>query len=136
MARGRSGKSLTSYQAAGRRWLPAAAAVVERGASIVEHLRGVSPARLAQFVRRVQLALECLRDVVRGDYREIPWATVGALTVALGYFLAPIDVLPDFIPFLGFVDDAAVFGLVFLAARRYLARYCASRGLNPAEYFD
>lgn len=74
--------------------------------------------------------------MVRGDYREIPWATVGALTVALGYFLAPIDVLPDFIPFLGFVDDAAVFGLVFLAARRYLARYCASRGLNPAEYFD
>lgn len=121
--------------AGGGRW-QAAAAVVDQGAAIAAHLRGVPPARLGLLMRRVQLALECLRDVVRGDYRALPWSTVGALTAALGYFLAPFDVVPDLLPFAGFVDDAAVLSLVFLAARKYLEHYCASRGLNAAEYFD
>ena len=30
---------------------------------------------------------------------------------ALAYFILPIDVIPDFIPFLGFTDDAAVLAL-------------------------
>ena len=77
-----------------------AAAMVARGAAIAEHLQKVNPLRFGQFIRRVELAVRCLRDVVRGDYR-LPWKTVAALAAALAYFLSPFDVIPDFLPLTG-----------------------------------
>lgn len=44
----------------------------------------------------------------RGEYRQVPWKSVVVLVAGLLYFLAPVDAIPDFIPVLGFVDDAAV----------------------------
>ena len=34
---------------------------------------------------------------------------------ALGYFVLPIDALPDIMPFLGFTDDAAVLAAAIAA---------------------
>ena len=45
------------------------------------------------------------------DARVPVWARGLAVVPAL-YLLSPIDLLPDFIPFLGRVDDALVFSLV------------------------
>jgi uncharacterized membrane protein YkvA (DUF1232 family) len=112
-----------------------AIAMAARGAAITAYLQRVSPWRFRQLIVRVELALACLRDVVRGEYR-LPWKTVAALTAALAYFLAPVDAIPDFVPFAGFIDDAAVLGLVFGAAEADLRRYCEWRGLDPDEYFD
>ena len=106
-----------------------------RGASIARYLQRVSPTQLAQFIRRVELAAACVRDVAGRRYR-LPWKTVSALTAALAYFLSPIDLIPDFIPFSGFVDDAAVVGLLFAAAEIDLRRYCIWRGLDPRDYFE
>lgn len=115
-------------------WMSAARDLVDRRAEVARHLKKVPPARFAELVRRVRLGVECLRDVVRGHYR-LPWATVGAMTVALGYFLMPFDVVPDFLPLTGFADDAAVLAMVFAAVKKDLRRYCEWRGLNPVKYF-
>jgi uncharacterized membrane protein YkvA (DUF1232 family) len=112
-----------------------AAAVVARGAAITSHLQGVNPRRFRRLIGHVELALACLRDVARGHYR-LPWKTVAALSAALAYFLSPVDLIPDFIPVSGFIDDAAVLALVFGAAEADLRRYCEWRGLDPDRYFD
>ena len=64
-----------------------------------------------------------LKDRVTGKYTETPWSTIAALTGALLYVLSPLDVIPDFIPIAGFLDDAAVFGFVLTFAKDDLARY-------------
>lgn len=110
-------------------------ATLARGAAVATHLRRVNPRRFAQLIGRVQLALSCVRDVVRQRYR-LPWKTVAALSAALAYFLAPIDVVPDFVPLSGFLDDAAVLGLVFGSAEADLRRYCTWRGLDADRYFS
>jgi uncharacterized membrane protein YkvA (DUF1232 family) len=109
-------------------------AMLARGMAVAAHLRRVNPRAFRQFIGRVELALACVKDVVRGRYR-LPWKTLAALTTALAYFLSPVDVIPDFVPLSGFVDDAAVLGLVFGAAEVDLRRYCTWRGLDPARYF-
>ena len=43
-----------------------------------------------------------------GDYRDIPWGSIVMATGAIIYFVSPIDLIPDWIPFAGYVDDAAV----------------------------
>jgi uncharacterized membrane protein YkvA (DUF1232 family) len=45
--------------------------------------------------------------------RRIPlWSRGIALLPAI-YVISPIDILPDFIPFLGRLDDAMIFGIAF-----------------------
>lgn len=43
-----------------------------------------------------------------GKYKTVPEKTIILVIVAIVYFLNPFDLIPDFIPFLGYVDDAAV----------------------------
>ena len=111
-----------------------AAAIAARSAAIAVHLQRVQPRRFRQFIAQVELAIACVRDIAIGRYR-LPWKTVGALTAALAYFLCPIDAIPDYIPLAGFIDDAAVLGLVFGAAEADLRRYCEWCGRDPDGYF-
>lgn len=115
--------------------MAAAARVGRQGARIAAHAERLPPFGLRGFARRVRLAFECVNDVRARRYRALPWATLGSLAVALSYFLMPLDAIPDLIPLSGFVDDAAVLGLVFVAAEQDLRRYCAWRRLDPEDYF-
>jgi uncharacterized membrane protein YkvA (DUF1232 family) len=112
-----------------------ASTVVRNRSLIKKHLRHVSPQRMGRFANQVQLAWQCTADWHRRRYRQIPWRTVSMLAAALAYFVLPFDVVPDWIPGAGFLDDAALFGFVLRAAESDLRRYCTWRGLDPADYF-
>lgn len=44
--------------------------------------------------------------------RRLPLTLRAAVWLPALYLVSPIDLIPDFIPFLGRVDDAVVFGIV------------------------
>ena len=112
------------------------ARVSGRGGAIAAHAARLRPAALRVLANRVRLALACLNDVRNGRYDAIPWKTAGSLAVVLAYFLLPLDAIPDILPVSGFVDDAAVFSLVFAAVEHDLRSYCAWRGFDAADYFE
>ena len=58
------------------------------------------------------LLFRLLKAWKRGSYRGLSVRTLASLVAALIYVLSPVDLLPDFIPGIGLIDDAAV--LVFL----------------------
>lgn len=62
-------------------------------------------------------------DYAKGNYKEIPLATMVGIVVALVYFLSPIDLIPDAIPGLGQMDDAAVILFAVNAAHNDIADY-------------
>ena len=69
--------------------------------------------KLAKSKNRSVLAtipgmLEMLKSYLNRDYREVPVATILGILAAVIYFVSPVDLLPDFIPFIGLVDDAGV----------------------------
>ena len=80
---------------------------------------------LAKYCNALCEIFELLRDRVAGVYRETPWTTIAALTGALIYVLSPIDLILDFIPGIGFLDDAIVIGLAIRLALPDLEKYRA-----------
>lgn len=45
-----------------------------------------------------------------------PWGAVFSLFMALFYGISPVDLIPDLIPLLGFVDDAAIVPILLIFA--------------------
>ena len=59
----------------------------------------------------IPVMISLVKNYVQGKYTTIPYGTILAVLSALIYFLAPIDIVPDFIPLAGYIDDMAVLGL-------------------------
>ena len=83
----------------------------------------VSDGPLGRYISDVKLLFAILRDYAAGRYRRIPWWTVAAITAALLYVLNPLDLIPDFIPMFGYVDDALVLGTCFTMIESDLHKY-------------
>ena len=61
-----------------------------------------------------------MTSYARGHYRQIPLRTLIKIIAALVYFLNPIDLVPDAIVGIGFIDDLAVLTWVYRSAQEEL----------------
>tara|TARA_R110001592_G_scaffold6774_5_gene36710 strand:+ start:6914 stop:7336 length:423 start_codon:yes stop_codon:yes gene_type:complete len=78
---------------------------------------------LSPYIEQVKTLFSLLQDYVKGEYREIPWWSLGSIVTALLYILLPFDAMPDFIPIAGFLDDAVVLKLCLDMITKDLVTY-------------
>ncbi len=52
-----------------------------------------------------------VRAWTKREYREVPWKTVVAAVAAIVYFVNPLDLISDFIPIVGYIDDVTIIAL-------------------------
>jgi uncharacterized membrane protein YkvA (DUF1232 family) len=71
----------------------------------------------------LQTMLRLVRAYYRGEYREITESTLVVIIAAIIYMVSPLDVIPDAIPALGFLDDATVLALAIRRTRDDLDRF-------------
>lgn len=67
---------------------------------------------LKKYAKLGKIMFMMIKDYRKGIYTEIPWFTIAAITTGLLYVFSPLDLIPDFIPVLGFVDDLTVLSFV------------------------
>jgi uncharacterized membrane protein YkvA (DUF1232 family) len=75
---------------------------------------------LKDFWESLMALQRLIRAYATGAYRDVPWQSLVLIVAAILYFLMPIDVIPDFVLGLGYLDDAAVIGWVVHTARSVL----------------
>jgi uncharacterized membrane protein YkvA (DUF1232 family) len=78
---------------------------------------------LAKLVEDIKLLFAVIKDYANGSYREIPFTTIAGIAGALLYVFIPTDLIPDFIPGLGLVDDAAVVAALLASIHADLQNY-------------
>ena len=78
--------------------------------------RGEDPVRLRDVLRLLPDVLRLLRRLVRDP--TLPRGVRIRLGLLLGYLLLPIDLVPDFIPVIGYADDALIAAFALRSAIR------------------
>ena len=78
---------------------------------------------LERYTKDLLLLMSLVKDYYQGNYRNIPYKTISAAVVGLLYVINPIDLIPDFIPFIGQIDDALVLKFCLKLMEKDLLKY-------------
>jgi len=95
---------------------------IKKGKAKIESLQNNVPTSLQEVWQTIVDMWNMLQDYRRGKY-DLPWKTIAAIVAALLYFISPIDLLPDFIPVIGYLDDATVIGFALKMIHDDLENY-------------
>jgi uncharacterized membrane protein YkvA (DUF1232 family) len=82
---------------------------------------------LHKYLNDIKLYFQMLGDVFTGKYKKVPVGTIAAIVGTLLYVLSPIDLIPDFIPVVGYLDDAAMLAVCLNFTRFDVEEYKKSR---------
>ncbi len=78
---------------------------------------------LAKFFDDIKILYYMATDYISGKYCEIPFTSIAAIIGTLVYVISPVDLIPDYIPVLGLVDDAFCVKLCLSALGTDLEKY-------------
>lgn len=95
--------------------------------------KGERNARFARVRDDLNLLLGLCAAWWRGEYRAVRRQALLSVVAALLYFLAPLDMVPDWLPGAGLLDDLAVLAWVMRTWAAELDAYRAWREARPAE---
>ena len=87
---------------------------------------------LSKYLGDIKLYFKMLGDVFTGKYKKVPVGTIAAIVGTLLYVLSPIDLIPDFIPVIGYLDDAAMLALCLNFTRFDVEEYKKNKKLLSA----
>src|SRR5438309_11615169 len=112
-------------------WLAiAAVACILVGIAAYRTLRATRRGRrfLALSTRaKLRFGRALLRD------ENVPWSAKAVLLVAIGYLALPLDLIPDFIPVLGQLDDILLVALAMIITIRLVPAATFEAALAQAE---
>lgn len=88
---------------------------------------------VGKYFREASVICNMVNDYISRRYTKVPAATIITFLAAVLYFVSPIDIIPDFIPIIGHMDDMSVFMFVRDAAKVDIKKYKKWKKKNEKE---
>lgn len=79
--------------------------------------------RLKVHFSDFKVLFSMLRDYTTRRYTQVPWYIISSIGAALLYVILPLDLMPDFIPFIGYLDDATVLAICLKLVHKEILDY-------------
>lgn len=76
-----------------------------------------------KYLSDVPVFISLVKDYINKEYTEIPMGSIIAIISALIYLVNPMDLIPDVIPGIGYLDDAAVIAAAYLLVHDDIEEY-------------
>ena len=112
-------KIISSYQAHVKDAKPED--VAEKKDATLKKIENVSA--LAGLLGNIRTAYDMVSDTVTRKYKGVSKSALAFLAGGLAYLALPVDLVPDFIPVAGWMDDAAVLGWIFTRCADEFKKY-------------
>ena len=77
---------------------------------------------LREKEEKLLLLVRMVKATLKGEYR-IALGSLALLIAAVIYVISPIDAAPDFLPFIGWLDDASVVGIIFKILEDMISKF-------------
>ena len=61
----------------------------------------------------LRLFIRIINAYTSKEYTYVPWKTICLIVAGLIYFIYPVDLIPDFIPGSGLIDDVALIAWIY-----------------------
>jgi uncharacterized membrane protein YkvA (DUF1232 family) len=90
---------------------------------------------LKQILKDLKDLYTLFVDSVKGRYKLHP-AITGIIGGGLLYFIVPLDLIPDYLPIVGLLDDFAVLSAIINSLQNELTEYRGSKKLKNASGSD
>lgn len=87
-----------------------------------------------KYREKVMLLFNMLKDVKQKHYTKTPWKTLASAIFTILYIINPLDIVPDFIPFVGYLDDITVLTFVLKMISDDLADYESWKSNQEEEH--
>lgn len=78
---------------------------------------------LQEFRSKLEVLLRMAKSHISGEFKAFSWRTILLIIFGLLYFIAPLDVIPDFLPALGYSDDVSIIYFIFQKLSADIERY-------------
>ncbi|WP_194774250.1 YkvA family protein [Pararhodonellum marinum] len=78
---------------------------------------------IQQVRGQLDICIRMVKAHSKGEYKGISNRSLGLLVLALVYFISPVDLIPDFIPVIGYVDDLSVILAVFKSVQTDIEKF-------------
>jgi|AntAceMinimDraft_2_1070361.scaffolds.fasta_scaffold00823_10 uncharacterized membrane protein YkvA (DUF1232 family) len=89
----------------------------------------------SRLLEDFKLLYSLLKDYWKGGYRDVSFWSILVFVAGILYVIFPIDILPDFIPLIGQIDDAMILICCIWFLEKDLLKYkeWKIRNIEPPE---
>jgi uncharacterized membrane protein YkvA (DUF1232 family) len=76
-----------------------------------------------ELAGHINVIIRMIKAQTSGSYKGVSTKSMGLMVLALIYFITPVDLIPDFIPVIGYVDDLSVLLAVVKSIQTDIERF-------------
>lgn len=97
--------------------------ILNKAETLLKKIPGGKGEDYVEYVETARISILMLRDFMYKEYREISKKNMALIAFGALYTISPLDLIPDSVPIVGLIDDAAVLNFVRKSVSGELDKY-------------